>query len=238
MEDIVDAQFRASAEACVVIAWSRFSLLRRLLFAAFASLALLSLGTSPAFAHRGEKHQQQQQQAAQPGAAQAPGPSATGMHASMGEMMDHEREDRAPLSTFERLLDWLGRTHPVIVHFPIAFFPAALFTAIVGRRRPAFGAPVQFLVVAGGMIAPIAALFGWFNGGWSLTDTDPLVAVHRWLGTFIGIGGLGLAIWAARRPDQDRSAGMIVALSVMTAAIVVQGWYGGAIVHGIDHMNW
>ncbi len=24
----------------------------------------------------------------------------------------------------------------------------------------------------------------------------------------------------------------------ITAAFVVQGWYGGALVHGIDHMNW
>lgn len=31
---------------------------------------------------------------------------------------------------------------------------------------------------------------------------------------------------------------MIVALSVITAAIVIQGWYGGALVHGMDHMNW
>ena len=58
------------------------------------------------------------------------------------------------MSTLERLLDWLGRLHPIIVHFPIAFFPAALFTAIVGRRRPAFAAPVRFLVIAGGIVAP------------------------------------------------------------------------------------
>ena len=48
----------------------------------------------------------------------------------------------------------LGRLHPVIVHFPIAFFPAALFTAIVGRSRPAFAAPVRFLILAGAIAAP------------------------------------------------------------------------------------
>lgn len=208
------------------------------LFAAFAFAALFV--PSPATAHKQHRNQQSEAvpQQTSPGTETARSGGAAAMHSQMGEMMDDMSVDRAPMSTFERLLDWLGRTHPVIVHFPIAFFPAALFTAIVGRRRPAFGAPVQFLVVAGGVIAPIAALFGWFNGGWSLTDTDPLMAVHRWLGTFIGIGGFGLAIWALRRPDQDRGAGMIVALSVMTAAIIVQGWYGGAIVHGIDHMNW
>jgi uncharacterized membrane protein len=153
-------------------------------------------------------------------------------------MMMMEPEDRSQMGFVERLLDWLGRFHPIIVHFPIAFVPAALFTAIVGRRRPAFGAPVQFLVIAGGIIAPVSALLGWFNGGWAAWDSDSLLAVHRWLGTAIGIGGLALAIWAWRRPSEDRGAGMIAALSIMTIAIAVQGWFGGALVHGAEHMNW
>lgn len=214
----------------------------RLVVVLVAALALLVM-VSPALAHKDHRNQQQAAQvtAQAQQAQQAPAAGRGDLqaaHANMGEMMNDMSDDSAPVSAFERLLDWLGRTHPLIVHFPIAFFPAALFTAVVGRRRPAFGAPVQFLVIAGGLLAPIAALFGWFNGGWTLTDADPLVAVHRWLGTFIGVGGLALAVWAWRRPDQDRGGGMIAALSVMTAAIVVQGWYGGALVHGIDHMNW
>lgn len=151
-------------------------------------------------------------------------------------MMEEMGEDRSSMSTGERLLDWLGRLHPIIVHFPIAFFPAALFTAIVGRRRPAFAAPVQFMVVAGGIIAPIAAILGWLDA--MNADPDPLLTVHRWLGTVIGAAALVMGIWAWRRPDRDRSTAMIVALSAITAAIVIQGWYGGAMVHGIDHMNW
>jgi uncharacterized membrane protein len=154
----------------------------------------------------------------------------------MGEMMEQEEADRSQMSTLERLLDWLGRTHPIIVHFPIAFFPAALFTAVVGRRRPAFAAPVQFLIVAGGIIAPLAAIFGWLD---SMTaDESALLDVHRWLGTAIGLGALGLGVWAWRRPDQVRGTAMVVALTAITAAIVIQGWYGGAMVHGIDHMSW
>ncbi len=156
----------------------------------------------------------------------------------MGEMMDDMKEDRSNMTSFERMLDWLGRLHPMIVHFPIAFFPAALFTAIVGRRRPAFAAPVQFMVVAGGILAPIAAILGWFDGGFDFATDDMLLQNHRWLGTGIGIGALGLAIWALRKPQQDRSVGMIVGLAIITAAIVVQGWFGGALVHGMDHMNW
>ena len=202
-------------------------------------IALLLVAASPALAHKEHKKKQEAVQMVQPG-TQAGKPAAmqggpTVMHGPMGEMMD-EQEDRSNMTFVERLMDWLGRSHPVIVHFPIAFFPAALFTAIVGRRRPAFGTPVRFLVVAGGIIAPIAAIFGWLDAMGA--DPDQLLTVHRWLGTAIGIGALGLGIWAWRRPDQDRTTGMIVALTVITAAIAVQGWFGGAMVHGMDHMNW
>lgn len=156
-------------------------------------------------------------------------------HATMGEMMDHGPENTNVLFS-EKLLDWLGRLHPIIVHFPIAFFPAALFTAIVGRQRPAFGKPVQFLVVAGGFIAPLAATLGWLDAFGM--DPDPLLTVHRWLGTAVGVAAIPLALWAWRRPDHDRSPVMLGCLAAITAAIIVQGWYGGALVHGIDHMNW
>jgi hypothetical protein len=31
---------------------------------------------------------------------------------------------------------------------------------------------------------------------------------------------------------------MIVGLTLITAAIVTQGWLGGAMVHGVDHLDW
>lgn len=201
-----------------------------MLFAAIAS---------PALAHK-DHTKAQPTQAAQPAADGTVPANAdpSMMHTQMGEMVKDMAEDRAKMTTFERVLDWLGRLHPMIVHFPIAFFPAALFTAIVGRRRPAFGKPVQFLVVAGGILAPIAALLGWFDGGMNFATDDALLQPHRWLGTAIGIGALGLGIFAWRRPEHDRGVGMIVGLALITAAIVVQGWFGGALVHGMDHMNW
>ena len=202
-------------------------------------LLVAGLGlSSPVSAHKEHKARQAQSEgtaAARAAPGQAMDPA---MHNRMGGMMEEMEEDRASMSMADRLIDWLGRLHPVIVHFPIAFFPAALFTAIVGRRRPAFAKPVQFLVMAGGLIAPVAMLLGWFDGGLTFTDTDPLLRVHRWLGTAIGFAGLGLAVWAWRRPEEDRRPGMIWGLAAITAAIVVQGWFGGALVHGADHMNW
>jgi uncharacterized membrane protein len=207
-------------------------------------VAALILVTGSADAHEKHKHKGDQSvAAAQAGvenvaASVAPAAAAESGREAMIIGHEDEGEDRSKMSTGERLLDWLGRFHTIVIHFPLAFFPAALFTALVGRRHPAFAKPVQFLVVAGGVIAPIAAILGWLDGGLTFTDTDPLLRVHRWLGTIIGAAAVGLAIWAWKRPDEDRRPEMVWALAALTAALIVQGWYGGAIVHGASHMSW
>ena len=252
MESRHDAQFRPQAESAMNpsvpwrFSWRKVAVVFVLLWAALAVVS------APAVAHEEHRRQRAAAEAAAAAAEQqsanvlqaapaghaggnimAPSAGMEGMHG-----MSMEPKDRADMSVLERTLLWLGAFHPMIIHFPIAFFPAALFTAVVGRRRPAFSAPVQFLVVAGGIVAPIAALLGWFNAGFELVDHDRLLLVHRWLGTAMGVGGLWLAVWAWRRPWEDRGAGMILSLTVMTIAIAVQGWFGGALVYGMEHMNW
>ena len=210
-------------------------LIRRML----ALLVLASLSVSvPAFAHKDHDRKQHAAEAMHHSAHQEGASSASQMHQEPmhGAIEMEHSVDEPPLTFMDRLVSWIGRLHPIIVHFPLAFFPAALFTAIVGRRRASFATPVQFLVVGGGALAPLSALFGWLDA--IGMDPDPLLTVHRWLGTIIGALGAALAIWAWRKPDQDRSGLMMAALVVITAAIVVQGWFGGALVHGTDHMNW
>ena len=212
-----------------------------ILIAALLGLALTLAAATPALAHK--EHQRKQAEAARllkeatrPGAQTATGAAPAMTHAAGGEMMDGMPMgmDRSQMSFFARLVDWFGRLHPLIVHFPIAFFPAALVTAVAGRRRPSFAAPVQFLVVAGGIFAPIAAGAGWLAA--MASEPETVLNYHRWLGIAIAFAGAGLAIWAWRRPWEGRGAGMILALTIMTVAIAVQGFLGAGLTHGMDHM--
>lgn len=201
---------------------------------------MLMVAPPPAIAHK--KQGEATEHAAQPGvpgaattAGAAPGAAAPDQAKTDGMMQGMDMNmDRSKMPFFARLLDWFGRMHPLVVHFPIAFFPAALFTALVGRRRPSFAAPVQFLVVTGGIFAPIAAIAGWLTG--LTADPEPILAYHRWIGVAVGVGGMGLGYWAWRRPWEDRGAGMILALTLMTIAIAVQGFLGASLTHGMDHM--
>ena len=254
MEDRHDAQLGPKATPAMTLTQPGRPVWRQLVIGFVLLWAALVVLSASAAAHEGHKQQRQAQLAAQQRLQQQQAASAQmqqqlqtqassaqmtpgEMHENMGEMM-MTPTDRSKLSFLERLRTWLGAFHSIVVHFPIAFFPAALFTAVVGRRRPAFSTPVQFLVVAGGVVAPFAALLGWLNAGFELNDPDPLLLAHRWLGTGIGVGGLALALWAWRRPWEERGAGMILSLSVMTAAIAVQGWFGGSLIHGVAHLNW
>ena len=219
-------------------------LMARPVLAMFAAIAVLSMSAAPVSAHKDHKAKQEAaqleaQRAAAGGtrdaAPMAHDPAMPGHAAAMAAM---DETDDSPQSFAVRMLDWLGRFHPMLVHFPIAFIPAALFTAVVGRKRPGFAKPVQFLVVTAGVTAPFAMLSGWLSGGFALGVDDGVMQSHRWLGTGIGIGAFALGVFALRRPEQDRGSGMIVGLSILTAAILVQGWFGGALVHGVDHLNW
>ncbi|WP_228241561.1 DUF2231 domain-containing protein [Porphyrobacter sp. GA68] len=203
----------------------------RLILAVVAAFALANLFVTPAVAHEEHRKQQAAAEARERQLAGGAAESPMGHEAMEGMVMEM---DRSNLPFFERLFGWIGRLHPALVHFPIAFFPAALFTVIVGRKRPAFAAPVQFLVVAGGIFAPVAAAAGWLAAVGS--DPDPILNYHRWIGVAVGIVGAGLGVWAWKRPWEDRGAGMILALTIMTVAIVIQGFLGAAVTHGFEHL--
>ena len=137
-----------------------------------------------------------------------------------------------------RLLDWVGRLHPFAVHFPLALFPISWVALMLGRRRGDAEPLIRSLIIVAGAAGALAAGLGWINGGFSLVDADPLLLWHRWVGTGLGLAGAAVAFWAWRHRSAAHSRAMVWVLGLVTAALLVQGWLGGALVHGADHLNW
>jgi uncharacterized membrane protein len=201
----------------------------------FGLLAIVAAAVpAPAIAH--ENHQQEQVEEAEPAKGAAGAPAMRQKMAAHREAMEQAAQANRPWPA--RLLSWMGRVHPFAVHFPIALFPISLLALILARRRGETTEIVRALIVVAGLSAGVAAALGWLDGGFLLTDRNPIKLWHRWIGTGLGAAGALLALWAWRRRSPAAGWPMIAALGLLTLALLVQGWLGGALVHGIRHMNW
>lgn len=210
------------------------SVVRVVVFALVA--AVLALSSTPGAAHKDHDRQNEAAKTAiqQDELPRSPTPGA------MHEMMDDHAEamGESASETFpERLMSWVGRTHPFAVHFPIALFPVALVALVLARRRGESVELIRALIVVAGAASVIAAVLGWFTGGFVLADPDAVHFWHRWIGTGLAVLGGGVALWAFRQRDSVHGRGMVAALAAITLLLLVQGWLGAALVHGMDHMR-
>lgn len=142
----------------------------------------------------------------------------------------------------DHLTEFIGRTHLVVLHFPIAILIVAamleLWHALAPkvRRDPAVGsyqpsplATPLFVIALFAMIAAIGTglIFGYSDG--------EKVDLHRILGIATGVLVLitGFALLASRKPSPGASAKIYLALLVVSAiAVGVTGHLGGELTHG------
>lgn len=133
-------------------------------------------------------------------------------------------------------LTFLQKLHPATVHFPIALFLVAALTElfVMAQRGASLEPAVRVLVYGGAAGGVIAALFGWIHTGlWF--GGDAVMQVHRWNGMLIAALGVVL-VWLARSPRESRTL-LRIGLYSVSALILAQGFLGGELAHGPDHLG-
>lgn len=223
--------------------------LKRALIALIAAWAIFLGAGTPASAHRHPEPAAEQPIEADDG-HHAAGEAAANHHEAMdsggmdsggmeagGMTMGHDH-GAEPTTFFGKLVNWLGRLHPMLVHFPLALLPMALVAILVARRRPEWTHTAHVFVITAGLAIVPTALLGWLDGGWDIAGDDNLLTVHRWLGTGIALAGVALALLVWRGRPRISHPASIFALVAINIALIAQGWYGGAMVHGADHLAW
>ena len=145
-------------------------------------------------------------------------------------------------TTDERWWRFLGRLHPLIVHFPIGLAIAAAgveFVNIIRRRREAS----QFAFAATGfaaIAACLAAWFGWLNADFEGATPDNTLFLHRWLG-IIAAAGLVLVFFvglAGRNGVRVKSLnGYRWGLIVCAVLVGLGSHFGGAMVYGNGYLT-
>ena len=73
------------------------------------------------------------------------------------------------------LVAWIGRWHPVVLHFPIVLLLVAVFLGLTGKTVP------RVLLLAGVLSALVTAISGFFLGKEALVKGD-LLYWHQWFG--------------------------------------------------------
>ena len=139
------------------------------------------------------------------------------------------------------LWDFLGRLHPIAVHFPVALL---LFAALLelftyknfhSKLRPG----IQILVVAGAIAAVISATFGLLLAKTGDYNKD-LLALHQWTGIATVIAGL-VAMYLLLRAQKSNSRTLIKTYRgvLFFSAIVISaaGHFGGSLTHGSDYLS-
>ncbi len=143
---------------------------------------------------------------------------------------------------------FLGRSHPILVHFPIALLVAAAANELQRWIRRIPGAsPATFPLVAAAALTAIAAtVSGWMNAAWEHDgSTSDTLLRHRWLGTIVTVAMVVVAMLAeraARTPHvigaSFRSTVHAQRLGAIACALLIGfvGHLGGALVHGEGYL--
>lgn len=138
-------------------------------------------------------------------------------------------------SSFTWIADFLGRLHPLIVHFPIGLLVVALFLELLTLKgkRPGLREGIQWLIYLGAFSAVLAAILGYV-----LYQADDyqgdLVQNHLWLGIMTAVLGM-LTAWLMRGGQSllyYRSSLFMTVISLTLA-----GHLGANLTHGEDFLT-
>jgi uncharacterized membrane protein len=164
--------------------------------------------------------------------------SAEGVESDDSYEEDHEDE----ASNVPAPLAWLGRFHPPLTHFPIALLVAAAIAEALFIRRPMalFEDAARFCVWIGTGGALAAALLGWFYAGFHIVDDEWVMTTHRWFGTGTALWSILVFVLCERvfggaEINTASRKHFRIALFVGAGLVSVTGFFGGALLYGIDH---
>ena len=137
---------------------------------------------------------------------------------------------------------FLGRLHPMVVHFPLALIivAAALESLWFFRKGRGVSRTAMTCLVIGAAAAVLAAWLGWLNAaheprGQSVALT---LALHRWIGiAAAGTACLALSFTLPARFHQRWAVhGYRWSLLIAAGLVSIGGFFGGELVHGSGYL--
>ena len=125
------------------------------------------------------------------------------------------------------LVAWLGRWHPLILHFPIVLLLMAAVIGLLNQIVP------KLLLTIATLSALVTAITGFFLGTESVPKGD-LIFWHQWMGA--GVAFLAV-VWYWLSTNHLQQTYLVKGIQVVLILLVgLTGHYGGMITHGEDFL--
>lgn len=139
------------------------------------------------------------------------------------------------------LWQFLGRLHPLIVHFPIGLlvivFVLELFT--LNKKNQELRSAINILLIIGALSAVAAVIFGLL-----LKTQDQysgrILTIHQWSGIVTAILAVATVMlhWLVSRRNKERLLKTYRSILIFTAlGVTVAGHYGASLTHGADFLT-
>lgn len=144
-----------------------------------------------------------------------------------------------------RAVRFLGKFHPLVVHFPIALILVAALGEILVlvTRKSFFTHATRFCLMIAALAAVVTVALGWAAGTFA-TYTGQLaetLTFHRWLGTASGIFIIIVAILSEtvqRKNHQPLKIVYRIALFTTAGLVGATGHFGAMLIFGWNHFVW
>ncbi len=140
-----------------------------------------------------------------------------------------------PISELPVILQFVGRLHPLVLHFPIVLILASLLFEILAQKanKPQYKEPASLLLWLGAFSAVISAIAGYLlsiNGGYS----GNTFALHQWFGLATSIVSALLILIKSKENIKQYFTPLFGVLAVL---LIVTGHYGASLTHGEDFLT-
>ncbi|WP_149273109.1 DUF1549 domain-containing protein [Pareuzebyella sediminis] len=144
------------------------------------------------------------------------------------------------MEDFDWIFQFLGRLHPLLVHFPIGLLVVAFFMEMLtlGGRRQGLREGIRWMVYLGTISAILSALLGWL-----LRTQDEysgnLVDNHQYVGIATAVLAIITVLLLQRTLKGKLSdfRGYRAALTITVVLLTIAGHLGANLTHGEDFLT-
>lgn len=161
---------------------------------------------------------------------------------------DHAHDhatDHGVASGGAKAAKYLGKFHPLAVHFPIALILTALLAEgfFIWRKAPLYAAMSRFTITLGALGALLTAPLGWMSAAFAQYPASmaSTLFLHRWFGVAAASTAVVAAVlvWVAdRRPERKWRVAYQVCLLLSAVAVCAAAHFGASLIYGTDYFVW